>query len=61
MIMALNRRVEDDVELYAEYLNNVGIIQSELGDWGEANSYRNKETRDRNAARKTARRPRREP
>jgi tRNA A-37 threonylcarbamoyl transferase component Bud32/tetratricopeptide (TPR) repeat protein len=36
MIAALNRRVADDIELYAEYLNNVGGIHKMSGDWREA-------------------------
>jgi tetratricopeptide (TPR) repeat protein/tRNA A-37 threonylcarbamoyl transferase component Bud32 len=36
MLAALNRRVEDDVGLYAEYLNNVGAIHLAAGDWPEA-------------------------
>ena len=36
MLAALNKRVEDDVGLYTEYLNNVGTIHLTADDWPEA-------------------------
>jgi len=50
MITALNRRVADDVELHAEYLNNVGLIHWQGGDWREARRWL-EEARDLRVAR----------
>jgi tetratricopeptide (TPR) repeat protein/tRNA A-37 threonylcarbamoyl transferase component Bud32 len=49
MTMALNRRVSGDVELYAEYLNNIGVVHSRQGDYPEARR-RLEEARDLRAA-----------
>ena len=49
MTMALNRRVSDDVELYAEYLNNIGVVHWYRGDYPEARRWL-EEARDLRAA-----------
>ncbi len=36
LVQALNERFSDDVDLYAEYLNNTGYIQTQLGDRSKA-------------------------
>ncbi len=37
LVMALNERVADNVDVYAEYLNNMGVINTLRGDRVEAN------------------------
>jgi tRNA A-37 threonylcarbamoyl transferase component Bud32/tetratricopeptide (TPR) repeat protein len=39
MIMALNRRVEDDISIYTEYLGDIGQVYLNTGDWREARQW----------------------